>query len=334
MATRESGTEKILILSDFPSAPLHWYEGYIKYMSHLGFSLYSHTPELIGKEKVMTRGEKSNRINISDIRFATLKEARNGFLFNRALQAEEGTYKPWDMVVVDSSGLPSLSYLDKKCTLCVVPSLFPLSAAILELGNNPASQSQSQVEQNMTQPTRRTYDAGENNVEVSSNSYAPNSKGLTLDFAISKIKECIEKKTVFRTGRWVNIGAHNPFTLEWLWDGKVGISAPETQSQPSPLEIQKLLLGLDYKGGEEPFSLPQGRRDQSYYYPVWKFLLEELSLAKEAPKNEVPKEEIPRFPKQDQLDSLRRAKETLEKIHTSLPAEAQTQLKNLEKRSF
>ena len=333
MAARESGTEKILILSGFPSAPLHWYEGYIKYMSHLGFSFYSDTPELIGKERVLTRGEKSNGINISDIRFATLKEARYGSLFNRTLQAEEGTYKPWDMVVVDSSGLPSLSYLDKKCTLYIVPSLSTLSAAVLELGSNPASQSQSQVEQNMTQPTRRTYDAGENNVGVSSNSYAPNSKGLTLDFAISKIKECIEKKAVFRTGRWVKIGVRNPFTLEWVGDGKVGISAPETQSQPTPLEIQKLLLGPDYKykGGEEPFGLPQGRRDQSYYYPVWKFLLEELSLAKEAPKNEVPKEEIPSFPKQDQLDSLRRAKETLEKIHTSLPAEAQAQLENLEK---
>lgn len=108
----------------------------------------------------------------------------------------------------------------------------------------------------------------------------------------------------------------------------MGISAPETQSQPTPLEIQKLLLGADYKGGE-PFCLPQGRREQSYYYPVRKFLLEKLSLAKESPKNKVPKEEIPRFPKQDQLDSLRRAKETLEKIHTSLPAEAQAQLDNL-----
>ena len=300
-------------------------------MSHLGFSFYSDTPELIGKEKVLTRGEKSNGINIGDIRFATLKEARNGSLSNRALQAEEGTYKPWDMVVVDSFGLPSLSYLNKKCTLYIVPSLSTLSTAVLELGNNPANQSQSQVEQSMTQPTRRTYDTGENNVDVSSNSYAPNPKGLTLDFAISKIKECIEKKTVFHTGRWVNIGVRNPFTLEWLWDGKVGIATHETQSQPTPLEIQKLLLGPDYKGGEKPFDLPQGRREQSYYYPVWKFLLEELSLAKEAPKNEVPKEEIPRFPKQDQLDSLRRAKETLEKIYTSLPAEAQAQLENLEK---
>ena len=111
----------------------------------------------------------------------------------------------------------------------------------------------------------------------------------------------------------------------------MGIPSHETQSQPATLEIQKLLLGPDYKEGKEPFGLPQGRREQSYYYPVWKFLLEELSLAKEAPKNEVPKEEIPRFPKQDQLDSLRKAKETLEKIYTSLPAEAQAQLENLEK---
>lgn len=182
----------------------------------------------------------------------------------------------------------------------------------------------------MTQPARRTYGPGENNLEMNPNS-APNSKGLTWDFAVSKIKECVEKKTVFRTSRGINIGVRNPFTLEWVWDGKVGISAPETQSQPTPLEIQKLLLGADYKGGGEPFGLPQERREQSYYYPVWKFLLEELSLAKEAPKNEVPKEEIPRFPKQDQLDSLRRAKETLEKIHTLLPAEAQAQLDNLEK---
>lgn len=92
----------------------------------------------------------------------------------------------------------------------------------------------------MTQPTGRIYGPGENNLEMNPNS-APNSKGLTWDFAVSKIKECVENKTVFRTSRGINIGVRNPFTLEWVWDRKVGISAPETQSQPTPLEIQKLL---------------------------------------------------------------------------------------------